>query len=157
MIVGSLEPPTGVTYSPTSTTRFFRAAVSAPEGERINSLRDHGAAPTSPPGGVLRQLRLPLRVVWDLTSTGLPWAGPGDLTTHYVIDCISYPTLIRTLRVPPPATGPNRVPRAASRPWELRDNVPRHRRPRDPTGTAGCGRPMELLVGALLPWRIRLY
>ena len=46
----------GGTYSPTSTTSFFRAAVSAPEGERINPLRDHGAAPTSPPGGVLRQL-----------------------------------------------------------------------------------------------------
>ncbi len=42
----------GGTYSQTSTTSFFRAAVSAQEGERINPLRDHGAAPTSPPGGV---------------------------------------------------------------------------------------------------------
>ena len=49
-------------------------------------------------------------------------------------------TLIRMLRVPPSATGPNRVLRAASRPRELRDNAPRHRRPRDHSGTAGCGR-----------------
>jgi len=53
----------GGTYSPTSTTSFFRAAVSAPEGERINPLRDHGAAPTSPPGGVLRQLSTSARGV----------------------------------------------------------------------------------------------
>ena len=52
----------------------------------------------------------------------------------------SYATLLRTLRVPPPAAGPNRVLRAASRPRELRDNAPRHRRPRDHSGTAGCGR-----------------
>ena len=37
-------------------------------------LRDHGAAPTSPPGGVLRQLGLPLRRVWALTSSELPRA-----------------------------------------------------------------------------------
>ncbi len=49
-------------------------------------------------------------------------------------------TPIRMLRVPPPAAGPNRVLRVASRPWELRDNAPRHRQPRDHTGTVGCGR-----------------
>ncbi len=53
----------GRTYSPTSTTSLFRAAVSAPEGERINPLRDHGAAPTSPPGGVLRQLSTSARAL----------------------------------------------------------------------------------------------
>ncbi len=37
-------------------------------------LRDHGAAPTSPPGGVLQQLGLPLRGVCALTSSELPWA-----------------------------------------------------------------------------------
>jgi hypothetical protein len=51
----------------------------------------------------------------------------------------SYATLFRTLRVPPPAAGLNRVLRAVSRPRELRDNAPRHGRPRDHTGTAGCG------------------
>jgi hypothetical protein len=40
---------------------------------------------------VLRQLRLPLRGAWALTSSGLPWAGTGDLTTHHATDCISYP------------------------------------------------------------------
>ncbi len=53
----------GGTYSPTSTTSFFRAAISAPEGERINPLRDNGTAPTSPSGGVLRQLSTSARGV----------------------------------------------------------------------------------------------
>ena len=42
-------------------------------------------------------------------------------------------TLIRMLRKTQPGS-------AASRPRELRDNAPRHRRPRDHSGTAGCGR-----------------
>jgi hypothetical protein len=37
----------------------------------------------------LRQLCLPLRGAWALTSPGLPWAGPGDLTTHHATDCTS--------------------------------------------------------------------
>jgi hypothetical protein len=43
-------------------------------------LRDHGAAPTSPPGAVLRQLGLVLRGVWALTSSELPWAVPDGPT-----------------------------------------------------------------------------
>ncbi len=125
-------------------------------------------------------------------------------------------TLSRMLRVPPPATGPIRVLRAASRPRELRDSVlyatraaagrgtqpgstgrqpaagamrlrsvryACRRRPRDPSGFYGppagrrsyvtthlgiagrgttcvpraAGGPMELLVDAALPGRIRPY
>jgi hypothetical protein len=40
---------------------------------------------------VLRKLRLPLGGAWALTGPGLPWAGPGDLTTHHATDCTSYP------------------------------------------------------------------
>jgi hypothetical protein len=39
---------------------------------------------------LLRQLCLPLRGAWALTSPGLvPWAGPGDLTAHHATDCTS--------------------------------------------------------------------
>ncbi len=41
---------------------------------------DHGAAPTSPSGGVLQQLGLLLRGVWALTSSELPWAVPDGPT-----------------------------------------------------------------------------
>jgi hypothetical protein len=69
---------------------------------------------------VLRQLRLPLRGAWALSSPALPWAGPGDLTTHHATDCTSCPDS------DPRASwaGPNWVLRAASRPRELRDADP---------------------------------
>jgi hypothetical protein len=92
-------------------------------------------------------------------------------------------TLIRTLRVPPPAAGPNLVLRAASRPRELRDADPyatraatgRMTQPGSTgrgsyvtthLGTAGrgitrvpraAGGPMKLLDDATLPGRIRPY
>ncbi len=53
--------------SPYETRRILRGRGPVP-------LRDHGAAPISPPGGVLRQLGLPLRGVWALTSSELSWA-----------------------------------------------------------------------------------
>ncbi len=83
---------------------------------------------------VLQQLHLLLRGAWALTSLGFPWAGQGDLTTHHALPVISM------LRVPQQSVGPNRVPQAASLPWELRDNIPRHSQPRDPLGTTGCER-----------------
>jgi hypothetical protein len=59
--------------SPYETCRVRRGRGPVP-------LRDHAAAPTSPPGGVLRQLGLPLRGVWALTSSELPWAVPDGPT-----------------------------------------------------------------------------
>ena len=85
------------------------------------------------------------------------------------------------LREPPPATGPNRLLRAASRPLELRDSAPYATRAAagrgiqpgsrgsyvtTHLGIAGrgttrvpraAGGPMELLVDAALPGRIRPY
>ncbi len=166
----------------------------------------------------MRQLSISARGVGfdqsgtTMGRTGRPHHSPLTMspTAHHVW------TLIRMLRVPPPATGPNRVLRAASRPRELRDSVPyatraaagrwtqpgstgrqpaagatrlcsvryacRHR-PLDPTGFYGppagrwsyvtthlgidgrgttrvpqaAGGPMELLVDAALPGRIRPY
>jgi hypothetical protein len=57
---------------PTNDKNFSVQDPSGPEGERTVPLRDHGAAPTSPPGGVLRAL----------TSSELPWAVP-DGPTRY--------------------------------------------------------------------------
>jgi len=88
---------------------------------------------------VLRQLCLPLRGA----GRGVrDYHGPDRETSPLAMPPTAHHvwTLIRTLRVPPPAAGPNWVLRAASRPRELRDNAPRHRRPRDHSGTAGCGR-----------------
>ncbi len=58
-------------FSPNETCRVRRGRGPVP-------LRDHGAAPTSPPGGVLRQPGLPLlRGVWALTSSELLLRQPG--------------------------------------------------------------------------------
>jgi hypothetical protein len=63
-------------------------------GESSLLSRACGPAQPSRPQAVararmLRQLRIPLRGAWALTSSGMPWAGPVDLTPHHVTDCIS--------------------------------------------------------------------
>jgi hypothetical protein len=78
---------------------------------------------------------------WALTSSGPPWAGPGDLTIRFATDCISFPTLIRTLRVPPPSVGPNRVPGApAGRGSRATTHLGTAGWPWDPLGTASFER-----------------
>jgi hypothetical protein len=42
----------------------FRAAVPAPEGEDLLRITSSEMAPTSPPGGVLRNTSIPLRWAW---------------------------------------------------------------------------------------------
>jgi hypothetical protein len=66
--------------NPTNDKNFSVRDPSGPEGKRTVPLRDHGAAPTSPPGGVLRQLSLPLRGVLALTSSELPLTVPDGPT-----------------------------------------------------------------------------
>jgi hypothetical protein len=56
-------------YNPTNDKNFSVLDPSGPE--RTVPLHDHGAAPTSPPGGGLQQLGLPLLGVWALTSSEL--------------------------------------------------------------------------------------
>ncbi len=64
---------------------WCRSAVRA-IGIKQHSARLQLAVPLSL---LLRQLCLPPRGAWALTSPGLPWAGPGDLTTHHATDCTS--------------------------------------------------------------------
>jgi hypothetical protein len=56
---------------------FSRRDLSGPEGEGNYPLRGHGAAPTSPPGGVLRLMPSTSTRDACLTSSGLPWADSG--------------------------------------------------------------------------------
>ncbi len=120
------------------------------------------AAGWSPQGGrarsesvILRQLRLPLRGAWALTSSGLPWAGPGDLTTHHVTNCNITDSDPYACRRRP--RDPNGIPGPPAGRWSYATTY---------HGTACRGTlrvpqaasgPMELIVDALLPRRIRPY
>jgi hypothetical protein len=55
------QPSDAEEWNPTDDRNFSVRDPSGPEGERTIPLCDRGAAPTSPPGGLLRQLGLPLR------------------------------------------------------------------------------------------------
>jgi hypothetical protein len=83
--VGLLEATTGAVQPDNKTTNFFLpCGLPAPEGDRTYPLRGHGAAPTSPPGGVLRHDCLPLQGLWArLTGTAMGRTGkPGTSTTQ---------------------------------------------------------------------------
>ena len=54
-----------------------RRDPSGPEGEGNYPLRGHGAAPTSPPRGVLRHMPFASTRSACLTSSGLPWPDSG--------------------------------------------------------------------------------
>jgi hypothetical protein len=140
----------------------------------------------APGDSLLRQLCLPLRGAWALTSPGLPWAGPGDLATHHATDCTypdsdPYATRAAVGHGTQPGSMGRQPAAGAMRHCSVRCAC--HRRPRDPTGlygpsagrgsyvtthlgTAGSGTTrvpwaagglMELLVDAALPGRIRPY
>ncbi len=84
--VGQLEATTGAVQPDNKTTNFFwflPCGLPSPEGDRTYPLRGHGAAPTSPPGGVLRHDCLPLRGLWArLTGTTMGSTGKhGSSTT----------------------------------------------------------------------------
>ena len=66
-------------HAPTDKVKSFpsRRDPSGPEGEGYYPLRGHGAAPTSPPGGVLRHMPFASTRSACLTSSGQPWADSG--------------------------------------------------------------------------------
>ncbi len=93
--VGSLEPPWGrggciARHRPqASSGRPYRRRRGRGSSRCVTMEQPRLARPDSNPRGVLRQLCLPLRGAWALSSPGLPWTGPGDLTTHHATNCTS--------------------------------------------------------------------
>jgi len=117
--------------------------LSGPEGEGDYPLRGHGAAPTSPPGGVLRLMPSTSTRDACLTSSGLPWADSGRpdwILRHRRLRmlCLRLYSLLGIAGYAGPDGGLRAMGR--SRGGAARRNAIRRRRPQTQPGMRAAGR-----------------